>query len=106
MIDKIEMSLDDIIQSNRGKGGAKRGGAKRGGSTRGGQNRPQGTKPAGAVIKGRQRGGITRSKYTRVSWRAGILEKAIWRITNNGGYCDVIEKYGALAKNLSYTKID
>lgn len=70
MIDKIEMSLDDIIKSNKGKGGAKgKAGARTSGSgaPAGGFRRGGGQKAGGGIQKGRARGGITRSKYTRVS---------------------------------------
>lgn len=75
MMDKIEMSLDDIIKSNKqskfNKGG-RRGGAGGGKASGGGgfkkntnaRNSP--TKKFSGVVKGRGRGGITRSKYTRV----------------------------------------
>lgn len=83
MVDKIEMSLDDIIQEQKssnfnGKNARrqarnpeerkgnfqknKRGGG--GGSFRGGNNRQGGS--GGGVQKGGAHGGITRSKYTRV----------------------------------------
>lgn len=65
MLDKIEMSLDDIIKTNkkssftskqrRGNGGG-------GNFSKASPNKKFG----GAVSKGRARGGITRSKYTRV----------------------------------------
>lgn len=67
------MSLDDIIKSNKtSKFKTRRGGARPNvGGSGGGfkknnntQNSP--SKKFGGVVKGRGRGGITRSKYTRV----------------------------------------
>lgn len=63
------MSLDDIIKSNKqSKFKTRRGtGQNVGGSgfkKNNSQNSP--AKKFGAVVKGRGRGGITRSKYTRV----------------------------------------
>ena len=67
MLDKIEMSLDDIIKTN--KSTKKRGGGGGGGAKGGNRNsaRPSPNKKfGGGVAKGRGRGGITRSNYTRV----------------------------------------
>lgn len=79
MVDKIEMSLEDIIKSTKtpkrgGAAGPRRGG--RGGSTsfRGGNNnnaggvrRQSGGRGDGGVQKGRNRGGgIAKPKFSRV----------------------------------------
>lgn len=71
MVDKIEMSLDDIIKQTKGsraRGGGRRGrGA--GNSPRRGARRSQ--RVGGGVMRGRNRGGIARSSlpYTRVRKR-------------------------------------
>ena len=63
MLDKIEMSLEDIIKSNK-QSAFKNSGKRR---AVGGFNKTSPNKKFGqGIAKGRARGGITRSKYTRV----------------------------------------
>lgn len=71
MVDKIEMSLDDIIKQTKGsraRGGNRRGRGT-GNSPRRGARRAQ--RVGGGVMRGRNRGGIARSSlpYTRVRKR-------------------------------------
>lgn len=77
MVDKIEMSLDDIIKATRQRKGAAagRGGVAnrrsvrttRGASGRGGSRRGVGPLKAGTTLaKGRGAGGIQKAKFTRV----------------------------------------
>lgn len=70
MVDKIDMSLDDIIKQNKGTrprgGSSRRGRGGAGNSPRRGARRTQ--RVGGGVMRGRNRGGITRNSlpYTRV----------------------------------------
>lgn len=73
MLDKIEMSLDDIIKSNKSSSfKTKRRGGGGGGPKKFGNSSPA-KKIGGGIAKGRARGGITRSKYTRVRWKASKM---------------------------------
>lgn len=73
MVDKIDMSLDEIIKSQKPKAGGVRGasGARRGGgrpNRGGGVNTDGRRRPVGgATLKGRGRGGgIQKAKFARV----------------------------------------
>ncbi|GLV32302.1 RNA and export factor binding protein 1 [Carabus blaptoides fortunei] len=84
MVDKIDMSLDDIIKSSkskrggvrRGRGGTRAGGQRRGGASFRGNTRQNAT--GGGVMRGRNRGGIARPAYTRgdvnSAWKHDLFE--------------------------------
>lgn len=89
MVDKIDMSLDDIIKSSKGKrgtgrrggrGGNRAGGQRRGGGSFRGTNRAS-TGGGGGVMRGRSRGGIARQNYTRVSKNNPDIYKYVFNRT-------------------------
>lgn len=74
MVDKIEMSLDDIIKQNKGtrpRGGGGRRGRGAGNSPRRGARRTQ--RVGGGVMRGRSRGGITRNSLPYTGVRNWVL---------------------------------
>lgn len=85
MVDQIEMALDDIIKANkktpRGGGAGRKFNTNRraGGTPRGGAGGFRNGR-TGGVIRGRNRGGITKStNYTRVTNYFDDYKNCIWR---------------------------
>lgn len=88
MVDQIEMALDDIIKANkktpRGGGGAGRkfNATRKPGGGRGGSGAGSGFRNgrAGGVLRGRNRGGISKSaNYTRVNYYLHGCTNYKWR---------------------------
>lgn len=93
MLDKIEMSLEDIIKSNKSSkfGNKRRAGASAGGSFgKSPQNKKfGGGSGGGGISKGRARGGITRTRsYTRVRWKDQKWDEKSENTKQDGGQCE------------------
>lgn len=117
MVDKIEMSLDDIIKSNRGqnrrpqganRGGGpnRRGGAANRGAQRQGGRRVQSSSPrkpggGGVVLKGRGAGGIQKAKFSRgdvnSAWKHDMYDGP-----KRGGILKTSDSAKLLVSNLDY----
>lgn len=86
MVDRIDMALDDIIKaSKKGRGGG--GAGRKFDVKRPGRGGPGGSfrnNRAGGVIRGKNRGGITKTtNYTRVNQNTCWFNNCKWR-TNVG----------------------